>query len=319
MRIREHTAGFAARAAGLLVSLVLAAMLAGTAAWADTIELESGDKLEVEVIEETEESLVVEHPVFGRMEVPKSTLKKEEPPNPGLFGTSLLRGWERAVDFGFNGSSGNSDSIGINAGLRLGGEGDWYRSRFRAQYFYAKQRLITETDKAKTTNNAFADYRHDFLVFGESPFFLWGNVRYDYDEFQDFENRFAGQAGAGYEIFNNDTILWLWTAGLGFNYSGGVIDDTIGEFVTGTDLRWNIVKGQAVKADTYYYADIERWSDFRLISNLLYEISLGWVDGLALNAGLKNEYRNEVTSPVAPNLRNENNNLQYFGGLTYNF
>jgi len=319
MRILGETLFKTARAAGLLASLVLAATSMGTAALAATVELESGDKLEVEVIEETEEVLVVEHPVFGRMEVPKSTLKKEAPPNPGLFGTPFLRGWERAVDFGFNGSSGNSDSIGINAGLRLFGEGGSYRARFRGQYFYAKQRLITETDKAKTTNNAFVDYRHDFLIFGKSPFFLWGNARYDYDEFQDFQNRVTGQGGAGYTLFDNDTVLWLWTTGLGFNYSDGVIDETIGEFTTGMDFRWNIVKGQSVKADTYYYADIEQWSDFRLISNLLYEISLGWVDGLALNAGLKNEYRNQVTPPVPPNLRNENNNLQYFGGLTYNF
>lgn len=297
----------------------LGALLIATQGLADTFELENGDKFEAAVIEETEEGIVVEHPVFGRMTVPKDALKKEEPPNPGLFGTSFLRGWERSLNFGFNGSSGNSDSIGINLGARLFGEGDWYRARFRAAYFFANQRTVTQATKEKTTNNAFVDYRHDFLIFGDSPFYLWLNARYDYDEFQDFENRFAGQGGAGWEIYNNDTIIWLWNAGMGVNYQAGVIDDAIGEFTTGMDFVWNIVDGQSFKADTYYYADIERWSDYRIISNALYEISVGWIDGLALNAGLKNEYRNEVTPPVAPNLRNENNNLQYFGGLTYSF
>jgi hypothetical protein len=307
------------RTATRAIGITLGLLLVSTNVLADTFELDNGEKFDATVVEETEDSIIVEHPIFGRMTIPKSAIKEEEPVNPGLFGTRLLRGWERSVEFGFNGSSGNSDSIGINAGLRLFGEGDTYRSRLRAQYFYAKQRLITEQEKAKTTNNAFLDVRHDFLIFGDSPFYLWLNARYDYDEFQDFENRFTGQGGAGYEIYNNDTIIWLWNLGAGVNYQGGLVDDAIGEFVTGMDFSWKIVEGQSIKADTYYYADFERWSDFRLISNLLYEISLGWVDGLALNAGLKNEYRNEVLPPVAPNLRNKNNNLQYFGGLTYNF
>jgi len=309
------------RAGAYAVAVASSFLLVSAAALADTFELSNGDKFEAAVISETDDAVVVEHPVFGQMEIPKSSIKVEEPEPviPGLFGTRFLRGWEKSLEFGFNGSSGNSDSIGINAGLRLFGEGDWYRARMRAAYFFANQRTVTQADKEKTTNNAFVDYRQDFLIFGESPFYLWLNARYDYDEFQDFENRFAGQGGAGWEIYNNDTILWLWNAGLGVNYSAGLLDDTIGEFTTGMDLRWNIVEGQVFRADTYYYANIERWSGFRLISNAVYEISVGWIDGMALNAGLKNEYRHEVTPPVAPNLRNENNNLQYFGGLVYNF
>lgn len=303
------------RTAACAIGLVLI----GTQSFADTFELENGDKFEGEVVNETDTEIVVKHPVFGEMTIPKSSIKKEEPPNPGLFGTSFLRGWDRSVEFGFNGSSGNSDSIGINAGTRLFGEGKWYRARFRGQYFFASQRAVTEATKIKTTNNAFVDYRQDFLIFGDAPFFVWVNARYDYDEFQDFENRFTGQGGAGWEIYNNDTIVWLWNLGAGVNYQGGVINDAIGEFTTGMDFSWNIMEGQVFRADTYYYADFERWSDYRIISNAVYELSLGWLDGLALNAGLKNEYRNEVTPPQAPNLRNENNNLQYFGGLTYNF
>ncbi len=307
------------RAAACALGITMGLVLATTEARADTIELENGDKIEATIVEETDDALIIEHPVFGRTTIPKDSLKKEEPVNPGLFGSSFLRGWERSIEFGFNGSSGNSDSIGINAAMRLLGEGDTYRARFRAAYFFANQRAQDEPDKRKTTNNAFTDYRHDFLIFGDAPFFLWGNARYDYDEFQDFEHRFAGQGGAGWDIYNNDTIIWLWTAGAGVNYQAGRVDDTIGEFVSGMDFRWNIMDGQSLRADTYYYADFQRWSDFRLLSSLLYEISLGWVDGLALNAGLKNEYRHEVLPPEPPDLRNKNNNLQYFGGLTYNF
>ena len=319
----------AVRATLCAIGVVFLVTLAGSPVQAEdeaapeteTIELENGDKVQVTVIERTDDGIVADHPVFGRITIPNAQIKVEtpEPINPGLFGSAFLRGWERSASFGFNGSSGNSDSIGINAGVKTLGEGDWYRARFRAQYFYAKQRTVTELDKKKTTNNAFVDYRQDFLIFGDSPFFLFGNARYDFDEFQDFRHRFAGQGGAGYDFFDNDTIFFSGNVGLGVNYSAGPIGKTIGEFAAGLDFRWNLFEGQSITADTYYYADIQRWTDFRLLSSLLYEISLGFVDGLALNAGLKNEFRNEVTAPVLPDLRNDRNNLQYYGGLSYDF
>lgn len=296
----------------------------------ETVELANGDTVQVIVVERTETGIIADHPVFGRIEIPNDQIKVEEPEpiKRGFFGTPFLRGWDRSVSFGFNGSSGNSDAIGINTGFETSGKGSWYRGRFRARYFYANQRTVEQALRRDTTNNAFVDYRHDFLLFGEdSPFFLWGNARYDYDAFQDFNHRIAAQGGAGYDIVKNAKIELATNLGAGVNYSTNRPNRptpfpaaTKGELVIGVDFLWNIMEGQKLVADTYYYPNLEDFgNDFRILSSLVYEISLGWVEGLALNAGLKNEYRNQVTAPQPPQLRNEKNNLQYYGGLTYNF
>jgi len=189
---------------------------------------------------------------------------------------------------------------------------------FSAAYFFAQQRDNSTGVTDKNTNSAFADYRHDFL-FGESHFFLFGNARYDYDEFQDFVNRITAQGGVGYDFVRSDPILFTGTVGAGVNQSWGQLNTTKGELVFGLDFIWKITEGQKLTVDTYFYPNVEDWSDIRLQSNLLYELALGWVDGLSFNLGLQNEYRSQVGPPVAPSIFSENNNLKYFGGLGYEF
>jgi hypothetical protein len=56
---------------------LLTLLLSASAANAETIELKSGDKLEnVVVIERSEDRLVLEHPVLGRLEIPAIEVKE---------------------------------------------------------------------------------------------------------------------------------------------------------------------------------------------------------------------------------------------------
>ena len=77
---------------------VVSAILVAGSAGADSIKLESGDVLSGEVLEERDDAIVLDHPVLGRVEIPRDQIAVEEPPPPsnlGLFGTSLLQGYSR--------------------------------------------------------------------------------------------------------------------------------------------------------------------------------------------------------------------------------
>ena len=88
--------------------VMLCSVIGFSSAWAEEIQLENGDKMDVKILSEDDDKLVVEHPQLGEMTIPKSDLKKPDPPNPGLFGTQFMEGWARRVGFGFSGASGNS-------------------------------------------------------------------------------------------------------------------------------------------------------------------------------------------------------------------
>ena len=61
-------------------------------------------------IERTEDQIVLEHAVLGRVALPTAQLKSPEPATRGLFGTPFLRGWNRSVEMGLSGASGNSQT-----------------------------------------------------------------------------------------------------------------------------------------------------------------------------------------------------------------
>ena len=261
----------------LLVSLFSAAAVA-----ADTIELEGGDKLEVEIIEDGETTIVAEHPVLGRITIPKSALKPPAPEEPGLFGSSILRGWKRSLGVGLSGSSGNSSDASFNTSLKIGREAESYRGNFSTSYFYASKQ------GEQTTNQFFGDYQHDFLFSG-SRFFLFGKGRYDYDAFQSWVNRISASAGAGYEFVNREKFELRGNLGVGFARIWGVEPRWKPEGVAAVALEWRIVEGQSFAADTTYYPNFDDLPEFRLISNANYNIGIGPIAGLSLKFGLKNE------------------------------
>jgi hypothetical protein len=84
----------AAFAAGWIV-------LALGSAGAETIKLKNGDELDGKVLERTDDVLVLRHENLGRLEIPTSQLALETSKS-GIFGTGLLRGWERRLEVGVN-------------------------------------------------------------------------------------------------------------------------------------------------------------------------------------------------------------------------
>jgi len=295
----------------------LASSLIVFAASADKVDLANGDSIEVEIVEETDEALIVEHPQLGRIEIQKSDLKQAEPDEPGLFGTALLRGWSRQVSAGLSGAQGNSQDFSVNAGIKLQNDTKTYRGSFVTAWFWAS------VDDDRSTNNIFATYQHDFL-FGDSPLYVFVNTRYAYDEFQFWRHRVTGSSGLGYQIIQNDTIDLRSELGGGFNWSSYPCDlsDPIkscinapqnwrGELVVALVFGWNIVDGQKLVADVTYLPDVAAWSEFRILANAAYEIILSERYDLALKVGINDEYDTEA--------RPNRNNLQYFGNLVYEF
>jgi len=292
-----------------LAVLLLAAPLV-TAVRAETVELTNGDRLEGELLEQTDDHIVIEHPVLGRVEVPRGAIapppppEPPKPPVPGLFGSPVLRGWKRNLAVGFSGSSGNSSDTSFNTALSLGREAENYRGSFESAYFFASK------DGDRTTNEFYADYKHDFL-FGESRFFLFATGRYDYDQFQSWENRVSASFGAGYDILRRSDFSLRGNIGGGLSRTWGTERKWKPEGVVGAIASWKISDGQTLSGDATYYPNFNDLPEFRLIANAAYTIAVGQIEGLGLKFGVKNEYNSETEG--------DNNNLKYYGNLAYEF
>ena len=309
----------------LLWLMALVPLMAFTAS-AEKIELANGDKVDVEIVSETETELVVRHPQLGEFTVPRSALKPPKPPHPGLFGTNFMQGWKREAGLGFGGAQGNTEDANVNARFGFNREAKTFRGRFEAVYFYATQNGVKNTNAFRT------NYSHDFL-FGDSGLYIFVLGRYQYDEFQSWRNRVSGSGGLGYDFIKHKKGELRGEVGAGVAREFG---DNISNFgVTRPEGQlgllgaWRPLEGHELSGDITYFPDFKNTPQFRLLANIAYRVAIPGVEGLSIKLGINNEYDSSIDESVlvsgsppvgAPGARFQTkNNLKYFGNLVYAF
>jgi len=197
------------------VALAVQVALCGTAL-ADTVELTSGDKLEGTIVEENDEGVVLDHPVLGRLTIPASDIEPPDPLKPGLFGTSFLRGFDKALAAGFTGSSGKSRDMSMNVDFSLKRQIVRHRMAFVARYYFSSDEGTISDNQLDST------YIHDFLI-PEEDWFPFLSPHYRYDAEQDWNHRLGLRVGIGYQFFEDDT--WNVRGRLGGGVNQTLTDD----------------------------------------------------------------------------------------------
>jgi hypothetical protein len=295
-------------------------LLCGSAAWADTVELKSGEKLEGVILEQDDQTLVLQHDVLGRIEIPMTEVKppEEEEVTPGLFGTSILRGWNKAVSAGVSGSSGKSKEITVNADLHLSRELERHRTQFVARFNRARSEGSTSENALDTR------FVHDFL-FPPSSWFPFITVAYRLDSQQDWLHRLSGQTGVGYDFIRDEE--WEFTGRIGGGVSQTLTDERrkeagqkVGEDPIRTEpnsmaslqLLWNYYEGQSLSAATLYLLDLKEAPDYRSESRAEWKIAMGFVQGLAFKLGTSFIYDSHEQG-------SNKRDFRYYGNLVYDF
>lgn len=279
------------------VLLVLVLIFCGTAK-AEEIELKSGDVLKGEVIERTEEKVVVDHPVLGIIEVPAGEVKVRElrPPR-----------WRSRIEAGVSGSEGNTRTLD----LRLAYAGD-KETTFRRSKLDAVFRL-TQTEGERSREDATVLGRREWLL-TESPWFFFGQGRFDYDRFQDYDSRLAANAGVGYSHIETDSLSVRTRYGLGAYREFGSDDTRINpEALIGGEVRW-AVWGQRFSLEADFFPELgDDTGEFRAIAMASWLVGLNGLNGIDLKLGAENEYRSQVEGDV------QRNDFRYYIALTYAF
>lgn len=269
-----------------LIALALP-LLVALAAAADTIELVNGDKLSGAVLETSAERVVLDHPVLGRVEIPVEQIKPKRESH-GLFGTSFLEGWKRSFQLGVSGAQGNTRKNDVLAALDLAYEDDHKRWAFGAAYRFGS------ADGETTENDAFAQLRRDWL-FPDSPWFLYGLARFDYDQFESWTYRVSGSPGIGYQFVKSEE--WDVRGLVGPSVTKEFQeDDFFVEALVGLEALWKISKDHSVSFSNTIYPALNDLGEFRNLTSLVWKWKLMEDPALSLLAGVTNEYQSKVDS-----------------------
>ncbi|MGD9172170.1 MAG: DUF481 domain-containing protein [Candidatus Thiodiazotropha sp.] len=192
--------------------------------------------------------------------------------------------WKHELEVGLNGATGNSESISIHTG---------YTGKYKDEDHGWK--FITAYDKTKSDgeisqNEFYADLLKDWY-WNSSPWFAFSEGRYDWDEFNDWDYRLSGSAGAGYEFLDDDSWRLVSRIGLGGNKTYGDDEEEFTREATlGLEAAWTISERESVDFKTTFYPSLDERGEYRNISALNWKMVMTEKGTVAMKIGLINDY-----------------------------
>ncbi len=324
------------------------------AAGADVIELISGERLQGRIIEQTGATLVLDHSILGRLSIPagavRSTLPQDTPDDPqpaespapletgaadaepqdppdedpvsphAATPTTDQRPWKSRVELGFGTSEGNTEDANLVIAVRTTYEKPEVVHRFDARY-------SLRTSRGDRSENRFTGG-----VLSEWPrpnprWNYFGQARYDYDEFQSWDQRVTGGGGVGYHLvdINDDTavdesepaidLLDLRVrAGVGVRREfGSMNEDLQPEGILGAEFAWRLTPRQQLAANSTYFPNLSDREDYRIVTNAEWVLDVDTLSGLSIKLGFAHEFQS-ITNPGV-----HENDVSLYGAIVLDF
>jgi len=215
--------------------------------------------------------------------------------------------WDTKLTVGLSVSSGNTEQIGFASAIVSTRKTESSALTLDAGYFYANE------DGDKTENKFTAGLLHDWL-FKNSPWLLFADARYDFDEFKSFDHRVSAHGGVGYKVIDKEKVRLTLRAGAGFAKEfGSDRNEIIPEALAGVDFFWQIAENQRFEASHRFFPDLIEGGEFRTLTSAGWNLQIAKDDGLSFSVNLLHEYQSDVDEGI------ENSDLKLFAGLTYDF
>ncbi|TWU41625.1 hypothetical protein Q31b_30790 [Novipirellula aureliae] len=195
-----------------------------------------------------------------------------------------MKGWDSNAEFGLDGSSGNAETLALQTGLELKRKTDLYTFSIDTDYRIATSRRVTTEDNGRFN----IDYDR---MFSESAWSLFGKYGMEWDAFKAFDLRLNLNGGIGYHWFRTDDTTLVTRFGAGASREiGAPIDEWTPEGVFGIEGERQITSRQKVKAKIDYFPSWEDFTDYRLVSDVSWEILLDGSDNLSLKLAATDRY-----------------------------
>jgi putative salt-induced outer membrane protein YdiY len=205
--------------------------------------------------------------------------------------------WDIRYELGINGSNGENETFSMRTG------GDIKRETERWEIDSSISYNQNRANRVETQNNAKFDTRLDRL-FGNSPWTLYFLANLLYDKFQAFDMRLALNTGVGYHVFDSPELKLLGRIGVGASREfGGLEDHTPQEILVGLDYEYQFSKIQRLMATVDYYPEWNDFNQYRIVSDLSWEIDLDRPENVSLKLSMQDRY-DSTSGDVAPNLFN---------------
>ncbi|VTS05485.1 DUF481 domain-containing protein [Tuwongella immobilis] len=234
--------------------------------------------------------------VLGPPQVLKKTATEQGEP----------RLWMGGVEFGLNGSEGNSQILKIRFGANATRKSQ--TNLLAADLFYG----FSTQNSERNENKMLLSVRDEILLAGTqwSPF-LAGTT--EYDEFRDYEFRYASHAGLSYLFWKTEKSLFKGRFGVGTSVEVSPEDTRYNpEGMLGYDFNWRFTDRQRFVTSADFFQDLGNLERQRVRVRGAYEILVDPESNLTLRLGIQERYDSQPGNAKP-------NDLDFFATLMFRF
>jgi putative salt-induced outer membrane protein len=161
----------------------------------------------------------------------------------------LFELWSGEGEIGAFQSTGNTDSVGVAAGLKLKREGVDWTHLVRARVDYQRQ-------NGETSREQFLAAYEPRWQFDEN-LFVYGLAQFERDQLQGFDARYSVSGGLGYKVFDRENLKLSVKAGPAYRvteFADGTSASRIAGLF-GADFDWTIIDGVTFTQDANALAE----------------------------------------------------------------
>jgi len=242
-----------------------------------TVVMAGGDTIEGRLIERTDTAIVLDHPTLGRLEILRERIdslkvkepefKKEEKVGPfepelrkldGKASRLTEKGWKASVNVALDSSTGNTKN---EQSMRFGGHIERKLPDRKSMMDLSYYHKIKESDV--TDNKLTIGLGRDWF-YPDSRWFRFVSGRFDYDEFESWEQRANAQVGPGYHLLETEGMTLDIRTGLGPRREWGSQNNNAKlEGLMGADFEWKTNDRKTFMIKPYFFPVVGDLDDYR--------------------------------------------------------
>ncbi len=232
----------------------------------------------------------------------------DAPPPPPPQPDGWLDGWSGAIEFGLNGSSGNTERVNF----RGGANGVRKTTDNETDFFLNHSYAIDNGNN--TENKTTGQLKNQWLFGADSPWRVFALGRVEHDRFQDWEYRISGYVGPAYSFINDETTTLVGRAGIGASREfKGSDEDWHPEALLGADFTHKLSERQSIFANLDVFPSLDDGGEFRAIAKAGWQILVDPEVNMSFKVGAEGRYDSDVPSGT------RHGDLDYYALLVWNW
>ncbi|GJM20970.1 MAG: hypothetical protein DHS20C15_08850 [Planctomycetota bacterium] len=293
-----------------LIVLLSGALFAQTAEQIGTdvtVDLQSGERLIGTLTEANDEFIVLQHPLFGVIQILRERIVVPEAEEAAVVPDSAVvepaNPWSGTFDFSINGSRGNNQKQDTRLAVDMVRDDDVTKDTVFVLWNKSTSEVDTgvpSPDKTtdKTADRVYGKARREWYL-DDTLWRPFGQVEVDHDEFKDFRYRLTLIAGAAYPIIDEEKQKWDGRLGAGGSREFGGDDESwTPEALVGTNYTVEVMPLHTFGFGMDVFPDLEDHGEYRTNTQVKWEIAAAEESHWRFNFGVDHFYDSRAERPT---------------------